>query len=90
MPETTKAIKDGDKIPRKRSQSDKLKDKVRKHVSDINDVISDDDIRNSKTDTEEELKEEVEKKEDELIGSANEGDKNMGKKNITPWDVLDE
>ncbi|HEX7902726.1 MAG TPA: hypothetical protein VF487_02525 [Chitinophagaceae bacterium] len=90
MPETTKTIKGGDKIPHKRSESEKLKDKVRKHVSDINDVISDDDIRNSKTDTEEELKEEVEKKEDELVATANDGDKNTGKKNITPWDVLDE
>ena len=89
MPETTKTIRGGDKIPRKRSESDKLKDKVRKHVSDINDVISDDDIRNSKPDTEDELKEEVEKKEDELVVKT-EGDKNIGKKNITPWDVLDE
>jgi hypothetical protein len=79
---------DGDKIPQKKSTNTKRR--VREHISNKNDVITDDDIKNSKLDTDE-IKEEIEKKEDELENNAevNEGNEAQGKKKVTPWDVLD-
>jgi hypothetical protein len=83
---------DGENIPQKTKKTKStLKDKVRKHITDINDVISDEDIRDAQIDTST-IKEEVEKKEEELEKNAevNEGNEKEGKKKVTPWDVLDE
>jgi hypothetical protein len=79
---------DGDKIPQKKSTNTKRR--VREHISDKNDIITDDDIKSSRIDIEE-VKEEIEKKETELENNAevNEGNEAGGKKKVTPWDVLD-
>lgn len=81
--------RDGDKIPQKKSSLTKRR--VREHINDKNDVITDDDIKNASMDIEE-VKEEIERKEDELESNAevNEGNEAKGKKKVTPWDVLDE
>jgi hypothetical protein len=82
----------GEKIPQKKGKSTKLKDKVRKHITDINDVITDDDIRTSFPDNAE-INKEIEKKEKELKENAkvNEGNKKDNEKApVTPWDVINE
>ena len=79
----------GENIPQKKKIS-KLKEKVRKHITDINDVITDEDIRTSIPDNTE-INKEIEKKEKELEDNAkvNEGnEKDNGKTPLTPWDVI--
>jgi hypothetical protein len=89
MAKKKKSTNDGDKFPQKKSSP--TKDRVREHINNKNDVITDADIRNATLDTEE-IKEEVEKKEEELENNAevNEGNAAEGKKKVTPWDVIDE
>lgn len=81
----------GDNIPQKKKKTVSAREKVRKHISDINDVISEDDIRNVTVDKKDEERT-IEKKEDMLEENSkmNEGNQKEGKKSITPWDVLDE
>lgn len=80
---------DGDKIPQKKNSA--TKQRIREHISNKHDIITDDDIKNAKVDLGE-IKEEVERKEEELESNAkvNEGNEAEGKKKVTPWDVLDE
>jgi hypothetical protein len=92
MSKQVSPLADGDKIPQKsKKKQTTLKDKVRKHITDINDVISDEDIRDAQPDTVT-IENEVEKKKKELEKNSevNEGNEKEGKKPITPWDVLDE
>ncbi len=87
MPEKSKSKKVGDNIPRKKL---KLKEKVHKHIKDIHDVITDEDIRNAAPDPAE-IKKEIKQKEEELKENTKieEGVKKEKKKKITPWDILD-
>jgi hypothetical protein len=91
MAKQTRPLTSGDNIPQKTKKGLTTKEKVRKHVSDINDVITDEDIRDSHIGTTD-IEAEVEKKKKELESNAevNEGNEKEGKKAVTPWDVLDE
>jgi hypothetical protein len=91
MPKQPKKTPNGDKLPQKKDAKNSLKDKMRKHIHDINDVITDADIRDadiSNTTTEEDINQ----KEKELKENArfNEGNAGSDKTKITPWDTLDE
>lgn len=89
MAQKRKLKKDGDKIPHKSNST--ARDRVRQHITNIDDVITDEDIRNAGIDTTE-IKQDINKKESELKKNAkvNEGSEAEGKKKITPWDVIDE
>jgi hypothetical protein len=92
MQKQTKPVTSGDNIPQKKKKQISIKEKVRKHITDINDVISDEDIRDAQPDTGI-IAEEIDKKEFELEQNAevNEGnEKEEEKKPVTPWDVLNE
>ncbi len=80
----------GNKIPHKSKKPISSKEKVRLHVNDINDLITDDDIRNAKPDTEH-IKEAIDEKTEELSENSkvNEGVPDE-KKKITPWDIINE
>lgn len=88
MAKQARAARNGDKIPQKK-KSTKLKDKVRKHITDINDVITDEDIRTSIPDNAE-INKEIERKTQELDENAkvNEGNKKGDGEPLTPWDVI--
>ena len=91
MAKQAKAPTSGDNIPQKK-KGISLKAKVRKHITDINDVISDADIRDARPETTEEITEHAQQMEKELEKNAevNDGNAKDGKKNLTPWDVLNE
>jgi hypothetical protein len=83
---------DGDNIPQKKKRKrTTLKEKVHKHITDINDVISEEDIRDAQIDKGS-METDIEKKEEELENNAevNGGNAKEGKKKVTSWDVLNE
>jgi hypothetical protein len=88
MAKQVRASRNGDNIPQKKKLT-RLKEKVRKHINDINDVITDEDIRTSIPDNTE-INREIEKKEKELEENAkvNEGNAKDGNTPLTPWDVI--
>ncbi|HSU26867.1 MAG TPA: hypothetical protein VLJ68_00675 [Chitinophagaceae bacterium] len=59
-----------------------LKEKVRKHINDKNDVITDEDIRNA--DVGSEVVKELHIDKEEILTEKSK------KKKATPWDVLEE
>ena len=85
----------GDKIPRKKSpEKGTIKEKVHKHISDINDVITGEDIRDAKIDTGE-LEEAIEEKEALLENDVDDNDANKKPvqkddlKSGAAWEVLE-
>ena len=91
MSTQSEETQNGDNIPqKKKNKSNSIKDRVRKHVNNKDDKITDDDIRNAEIDTGEQ-NEEIEKKENELEKNSevNEGNQKEGRSKVTPWDVLD-
>jgi hypothetical protein len=88
MAKQVRTSRNGENIPQK-TKTTKLKEKVRKHIADINDVITDEDIRTSLPDNAE-MNKEIEKKEKELEENAkvNEGNKKDGETPLTAWDVI--
>lgn len=90
MAKQVRAGRNGENLPQKKKIT-KLKEKVRKHINDINDVITDEDIRTSLPDNTE-INKEIEKKEKELEENSkvNEGNKKNGETPLTPWDVIKE
>jgi len=91
MAKQVRTSRNGENIPQKKKIS-KLKEKVRKHITDINDVITEEDIRTSIPDNTD-ITKEVDKKEQELEENAkvNDGnEKDNGKTPLTPWDVVKE
>jgi hypothetical protein len=88
-----KEEKDKDKQKRKSKSTRSLKEKMHKHISDKNDVITDDDMKNVKVGeesfqepgTEEhDLPKEINKESDELNNAFSQ------KEIINPWDIIDE
>lgn len=91
MAKQVRTSRNGENIPQKKKLT-RLKEKVRKHINDINDVITDEDIRTSIPDNAE-INKEIEKKEKEFEENAkvNEGNqKDGGNTPLTPWDVIKE
>ena len=66
---------------------DATQNKIKRHINDIKDVITEDDIANAKIPGEEApvVQSEVEKEENK---DKNQGNPGEGKP-ITPWDVID-
>ena len=66
-----------------------ISEKVHKHLQDKNDHITDEDIRNAKIDPNANELEDLHSNETSEKTSTEPEDKQAGKDQITPWDLVD-
>jgi len=81
-----------DKIPQKR-RSHTIKQKVKRHIEDIEDVVTDEDVRHAKIELNIGAKEEPHEKHlPPSTGGTQAKDlkKKKGKRHVTPWDIVDD
>lgn len=83
--------KSGDKVPQK-GRTHTIKQKVKRHIEDIKDVVTDEDVRHAKID----LNAGKEEPHEKHLPPSTEGlqakdlKKKKGKRQVSPWDMVND
>ena len=83
--------KSGDKVPQK-GRTHTIRQKVKRHIEDIKDVVTDEDVRHAKID----LNVAKEEPHEKHLPPSTEGlqakdlKKKKGTRHISPWDMVDD